>query len=119
MTNSEHKKGGKNGSQDSIAAYFQGMEEILKPLSEKSTKTKDELTISLKLIDAESGKVRACSLDEAESWNWEDFNTMRIINDRQVKSFDHLIDVLCYKELKGDKEVSLYEFPRFMFLCGG
>jgi hypothetical protein len=118
MPNAE-KKLGKNGSQDPIAAYFQEMEEILKPLSEKSTKTKDELTISLNLIDAESGKARPCSLDEAQSWNWEDYHTMRIINDRQVKNFDHLLDVLCYKELKGLNEVNLYEFPRFMFLCGG
>jgi hypothetical protein len=118
MSNAE-KRFGKNGPQDPIAAYFLEMEEILKPLSEKSTKTKDELTISLNLIDAESGKAKPCGLDEAQAWNWEDYHTMRIINDRHIKSFDHLLDVLCYKELKGDKEVNLYEFPRFMFLCGG
>jgi len=119
MAGAEHKKLGKKGSQDSIAAYFKEMEELLKPLSEKSTKAKDELTISLEVIDAESGKVRPCSLDEAKSWDWEYYHTMRIINDRQVKSFDHLIDVLCHKESKGYKEVILYEFPRFMFLSGG
>jgi hypothetical protein len=119
MSIAEQKKCEKSGPKDPIAAYFQEMEEILKPLSEKSTKTKNELTISLRIIDAESGKARPCMLDEAESWNWEDYHTMRIINDRQVRNFDHLIDVLCYKELKGYKEVTLYEFPRFMFLCGG
>jgi hypothetical protein len=118
MSNAE-KRFVKNGPKDPIAAYFLEMEEILKPLSEKSTKTKDELTISLNLIDAESGKARPCGLDEAQSWNWEDYHIMRIINDRHIKSFAHLLDVLCYKELKGDKEVTLYEFPRFMFLCGG
>ena len=119
MSNAEQTKFKKNGPADPFAAYFQEMEELLKPLSEKSSKTKDELTISLKLIDAESGKARPCSLDEAQAWDWEDYHTMRIINDMQVKSFDHLINVLCYRELKGYKEVSLYEFPRFMFLCGG
>lgn len=113
----ERKNG--NGSKDHIADYFRGMEELSNPWVDKSIKSKDELTIKLKLIDAESGKGRLCELNEAQTWDWGDPGTMRIINDRQVMSFKHLIDVLYYKESKGDPEVTMYEFPRFMFLCGG
>jgi hypothetical protein len=111
--------GRKNGSKDHIAEYFRAMEALSNPWADKDFKSKENLTISLKLIDAESGKDRSFDLEEARAWDWGDPQTMRIINDRQVTSFQQLMDILSYKESKGDQEVVLYEFPRFMFLCGG
>ena len=108
-----------NGTKDHIADYFRGMEALSNPWAERSTMSKEELSITLVLIDAETGKRRNCELSEAQTWDWGDPETMRIINDRQVVGFQHLVDILCHKELEGEKEVAMYQFPRFMFLCGG
>lgn len=108
-----------DGTEDKIRDYFQGMEALSDPWADKITKSEEELKIQIRLIDAESGKARPCDLDEARTWDWGDPETLRIINDRQVKSFENLINILCHKEEQGHREVDMYEFPRFMFLCGG
>jgi hypothetical protein len=111
--------GRKNGSRDQIADYFKKMDALSNPWAEARIKAKEELAVRLTLIDAETGKVRPCDLDEARAWDWGDPLTMRIISDRQVTSYEQLVKVLCHREEQGDEEVKLYEFPRFMFLAGG
>jgi hypothetical protein len=111
--------GGGNGTKDPIKTYFESMEALSNPWADAKIKAKEELLVQLTHIDAESGNVRPCDLDEARTWDWGDPQTMRIINDRQVTSYEHLVKILCHREEQGDKEVKLYEFPRFMFLCGG
>lgn len=114
-----HAGDGKGDSENAIAAYFKSMEKLSNPWDDQSTPLKERLTIRLTLIDAESGKARSCGIDEAKTWDWKDPETMRIINDRIVTSFEHLVRILRYKEGQGHQEVELYEFPRFMFLAGG
>ncbi|MCX5817678.1 MAG: hypothetical protein NTX75_15810 [Proteobacteria bacterium] len=111
--------GHNNGQKEQLAAYFQAVEKQLNPWDDSESITKDAPTIRLEVVDAESSKARYCVTDEAKTWDWGDPGTMRIIGDRQVTSFKHLIDILRYKESQGDQEVKLYEFPRFMFLAGG
>jgi len=75
--------------------------------------------IKLKVIDMESGETRTCELEETKDWDWSDTTTMRIVDGRQVTSWDKLVELASYKAQKGDREVKLYEAPRFMLLAGG
>jgi len=77
------------------------------------------LEIKLKIIDMESGETRTCELEETKDWDWSDTTTMRIVDGRQVTSWDKLVELASYKAQKGDREVKLYEAPRFMLLAGG
>jgi hypothetical protein len=108
-----------NGPDDHIAAYFQAVEKLLNPWAGKGIQTKNAPRIRLKVIDVESKKTRFCEFDEAKTWDWGNPEMMRLIDGRQVKSFDNLTDIVCYKAEKGYEEVKIYEYPRFMLLAGG
>jgi hypothetical protein len=58
-------------------------------------------------------------LSEARKWDWTDSTVWRIIDGRQIKSLDSLIEILCHKAEAGAEEAELYEAPRFFFLAGG
>ena len=75
--------------------------------------------ISLKVIDVENGGEQICTLGEARKWDWTNSKIWRVIDGRQIKSLDSLIEILSYKAEEGLEEVELYEAPRFMLLAGG
>jgi hypothetical protein len=111
--------GHNKGQQDRLAAYFQAVEKQLNPWDNSEGATKEALTIRLEVVDVENDNARFCGINEAKAWDWGDPQTMRIIGDRQITSFEHLIAILRYKESQGHQEVKLYESPRFMLLSGG
>jgi len=116
---SERYQGHTDGPKDNIAAYFQAVEEFLDPWAGKGIQTENAPGIRLKVVDVESEKIRFCEFDEAKTWDWGNPEMMRLIDGRQVKSFDNLFDILCYKAENGHREVEILEYPRFMLLAGG
>ena len=75
--------------------------------------------IRLKVLNRETGEYRYCTLDEAQTWDWDDPETWRIIGGWQIKSFQQLLNILYRKMEKGYTEVEMLESPRFMLLAGG
>ncbi|MHB8110038.1 MAG: hypothetical protein ACYDHW_08405 [Syntrophorhabdaceae bacterium] len=102
---------------DHISAYFNAVNEYLDPWAGKGANGKP--TITLTILNMENRQSRNCELTEAQSWDWGDPTTMRLIDGWHVKSYNNLIDILCYKEEKGHKKAELQECPRFMLLSGG
>jgi hypothetical protein len=115
-----HQKGKARISDSAdIKAYFQALDEALTPRVDAGLHSQTELTISLKVIDVENGMTRACPLEEAKTWDWDNEQVIRIIDGRHITSWDKLVEMLSYKAESGRQEVKLYEAPRFMVLAGG
>jgi hypothetical protein len=72
-----------------------------------------------RVLNLENRKSRVCDFTEAKTWDWGDPTIMRLIDGWHVKSYNNLVDILCYKEEIGHKEAELQECPRFMMLSGG
>lgn len=104
---------------DPIAGYFKAVDRQLNPWTGKGEQMNEKPTITLKVVDMENRRTRICEFTEARTWDWGDPTMMRLIDGWHVKSFDNLIDILCYKEQKGHREAELQECPRFMLLSGG
>lgn len=98
---------------------FQALRKFVEPWAGKGIQVKNEPKIRLKVIDMESAATRICEFNEAKTWDWSKPEILRVIDGRQVTSFDCLIEILCYKAEKGYQEVEIYEAPRFMLLAGG
>lgn len=98
---------------------FQALRKFVEPWAGKGIQVKNEPKIRLKVIDMESAATRICEFNEAKTWDWSKPEILRVIDGRQVTSFDCLIEILCYKAEKGYQEVEIYEAPRFMLLVGG
>jgi hypothetical protein len=75
--------------------------------------------IRLILLDRETGQESACTVDEAEEWNWSDPELWRICNGWQITSFDNLLFLLTMKAEKGVEEIEILQSPRFMMMSGG
>lgn len=97
---------------------LQAFKQWVEPWARKGN-PETEPDIRLKVIDMESGDTRTCELEEAKSWDWSDATTMRIIDGVQVTSWDKLVELLSYKAHQGDREVKIYQAPRFILLAGG
>jgi hypothetical protein len=98
---------------------FELLEKSSEPWSGQYDDARSEPKIQLKVIDLENRGTRICSLSEAKKWDWTNPRTWRIIDGRQIKSIDNLIEILSHKAEAGAEEAELYEAPRFMFLAGG
>jgi hypothetical protein len=103
----------------SLSDDFELLEESSEPWAGKYDEAGAEPTIRLKVIDLENRGARISSLSEAKTWDWTNSRTWRIIDGRQIKSLDNLIEILSHKAEAGFEEAELYEAPRFMFLAGG
>ena len=103
----------------SLSDDFELLEQSSEPWAGKYGETKREPKIRLKVIDVENRGERICTLGEARKWDWTNPRIWRVIDGRQIKSLDSLIEILCYKAEGGLEEVELYEAPRFMLLAGG
>jgi hypothetical protein len=119
MAFSGEHQGCANGPDDHIAAYFQAVEECLDPWADSGVRMINEPRIRLRVVDVESGETKICEFNETKTWDWDNPEMMRLVDGRQVKSFDNLMDIVCYKAEKGYEEVKIYEAPRFMILAGG
>jgi len=75
--------------------------------------------MKLKIIDMEMGTEKYVTLSEAQGWKWGDPTTIRMVNGRQVASWEKLAEMARYYEQKGTKELIMYEAPSFMLLGGG
>lgn len=104
---------------DPIASYFMAVDKYLDPWAGKATELNETPMITLRVVNMENRKARVCEFTEAKTWDWKDPTMMRLIDGWHVKSFNNLVDILCYKEQKGHKEAELQECPRFMLLSGG
>jgi hypothetical protein len=104
---------------DHVGAYFQALEQVLEPWAQTNSQGSAEPDVRLKVVDMESGKAKICEFEDARTWDWNNPEIMRLIEGWQVKSYDGLIDMARYKAGKGDREVEVREFPRFMLLSGG
>jgi hypothetical protein len=89
------------------------------PSTGKYNEKRDNPQIKLKVIDVENRTTRTCDFNETKGWNWDNPETMRVIDGWQVTSMEMLLEIMCYKAEKGCEEVELYEAPRFMLLAGG
>jgi hypothetical protein len=98
---------------------FEVLNESSEPWAGKYDEARSEPAIRLKVIDVENRVTRICWLSEARKWDWTNPKIWRVIDGRQIKSLDSLIEILCYKAEAGSEEAELYEAPRFMFLAGG
>ena len=103
----------------SLSDDFELLEKSSEPWAGKYGEARREPEIRLKVIDVENKGERICTLGEARKWDWTNPRIWRVIDGRQIKSLDRLIEMLCYKAEEGLEEVVLYEAPRFMFLAGG
>ena len=103
----------------SLPDEFELLENSSEPWAGRYGETKREPKIRLKVIDVENRGVRICSPNEARKWDWTNPKIWRVIDGRQIKSLDRLMEILCYKADAGSEEAELYEAPRFMFLAGG
>jgi hypothetical protein len=103
----------------SFSDDFEVLRKSSEPWAGKYGEVRSEPKIRLKVIDVENRATRICSLNEARKWDWTNPRIWRVIEGRQIKSLDSLIEVLCHKAETGLEEVELYEAPRFMFLAGG
>lgn len=106
-------------SKDTIESYFKEVEKHLNPWANNDKAKKTMPLVKLEVVDAESGKVRYCEVEETARWDWGDPLTIRIIAGIQIISFEHLVSILQHWEAEGKSQVKLYEFPRFMLLAGG
>ena len=100
------------------AKDFEAFNNLLEPWRKTQPKA-DAKMGKLKVIDMEDGGVRLCEFDEAKTWDWDNPTIMRIVDGRQITSWDKLIEISSYLIEKGCQEVELYEAPRFMMLAGG
>jgi len=103
----------------SLSDDFEFLENSSEPWAGKYDEARREPKIRLKVIDMENSGTRICSLSDAEKWDWTNPRIWRVIDGRQIKSLDSLIEILCYKAEEGLEEAELYEAPRFMLLAGG
>jgi len=103
----------------SLSDDFELLQESSEPWAGKYDEARSEPAVRLKVIDVESRATRICSLSEARRWDWTNPGIWRVIDGRQIKSLDGLIEILCHKAEAGSEEAELYEAPRFMFLAGG
>jgi hypothetical protein len=70
--------------------------------------------LKLKVMYMENGASKVCDAAEAETWEWEDPRTMRIVNGGHVASLSQLMEIVRYQEAKGATEITIIEAPRFM-----
>ena len=98
---------------------FQAIEKAAEPWVGRDPQERNEPTVRLKIVDAESDATRICEPDEVKTWNWKNPRTVITIDGRQVTSFHDLMEILRYKADKGYQEVEVYEAPRFVMFAGG
>ena len=103
----------------SLSDDFEVLRKSSEPWAGKYGEARSEPTIRLKVIDVENRGIRICNLSDARKWDWTNPRIWRVIEGRQIKSLDSLVEILRYKAETGSEEVELYEAPRFMLLAGG
>jgi len=103
---------------DHISQYFKAVDEYLDPWAGKSG-SNGKPKLVFRVLNLENRRSRVCDFTEAKTWDWGDPTIMRLIDGWHVKSYNNLVDILCYKEEIGHKEAELQECPRFMMLSGG
>ena len=108
-----------DGQKKLIRINFQATEKATEPWVGKDPQGRDEPKVRLKVVDAESDATRICEIDEVKTWNWNNPQTLIMVDGRQVTSLNDLIEVLRYKADKGYQEVEVYEVPRFTLFAGG
>ena len=102
-----------------IKVDFQALFEALQPQQEDGARAGELPQIVLRVIDVENGTSEVFPLEEARQWHWGDEQMVRMIDGRQLTSWDGLVEVMAHKAAKGYPEVKLYVAPRFMVLAGG
>ena len=102
-----------------IKADFQTLAEALRPRPDDHARAGDMPQIALRVVDVENGTSEICLLEAARQWDWGDEQTVRLIDGRQLTSWDGLLEVMAHKAAKGYPEAKLYVAPRFMVLAGG
>jgi hypothetical protein len=87
---------------------------LFEPWSVPDNKPVGESKLKLKVMYMETGASKICDAAEAETWEWEDPRTMRIVNGGHVASLSKLMEIIRYQEAKGVMEITIIEAPRFM-----
>jgi len=108
-----------HGDPADIKANFQALSKALQPYVDDHVRVGNMPQIALRVVDVENGTSELCPLEEARQWDWGDEQTIRLIDGRQLTSWDGLIEVMAHKAAKGYPEVKIYVAPRFMVLAGG
>ncbi len=104
------------------AESFKELNRMLEPWKTEMAMSADPESyraVKIKIIDMEADTFRYCRLEEMETWDWHNREQVRIIDGRQVTSFDQLLKMVAYLKGEGYGEIELYEGPRFMMLGGG
>jgi hypothetical protein len=98
---------------------FEAFDTLMEPWrAEKSTATAKR-PIRLKVIDMETSEFRYAELEELRTRDWDNVQMMRLVDGRQITSWEKLAEIVRFMAEEGHEEVELYEAPRFMLLAGG
>ena len=98
---------------------FEALSKKINPWSNAQNSISGEPDITLKVLDAETQKVKTCTLEETKSWDWSNPRTVRVIEGRHITSWSELCDILKYRAERGETEVELHEGPFFLLINGG
>ena len=115
--NASHKAGSNNATKPE--QLFESFDTILEPWREERLKGPAGKPIRLKVIDMETSEFSYVDLDELKTRDWKNPEMMRLVDGRQITSWDSLAETVRFMAEEGFEEVELYEGPRFMLLGGG
>jgi len=110
----ETKKGVLESENDSQLLNFNSIKKLCEPWSNGGNNRKCIPKIKVKVNYREDGTVRQYGYDEAKNWEWNDPKIVRTFSNIHIGSFDKLMDIMCYQEAKGAKEVEIFEAPWFL-----
>jgi hypothetical protein len=116
-------KGSKNGKKSGNHRKlpdFKTFGKLVEPWSHsKASGTDDGLEMTLDFVDMETSESKKCDYREVKDLDWDNTSTLRMLDGRHVTSWEQLLEMLHYKQKKGQKEAKIYEGPRFILLGGG
>jgi hypothetical protein len=120
MYGSRSDGSGNSISREPVTAdHFKAFDELLEPWRAIKLDETGDRQIRIKFIDMESSEFKYVELDELKTLDWKDPQTMRLLDGRQITSWDHLAKMVELMAEEGREEIELYEGPRFMLLGGG
>ena len=74
-------------------------------------KERKEYKIKLTVLDAETGETITCTVAEASTWDWGNWQKVRAIGPWHIYSFERLLAILAQKAESGCEEIDMTEAP--------
>lgn len=93
---------------------FNTIKKLCEPWSATGNELNTEPKIKLKVINKEAGTIQIYEPGEAKKWEWNNPEIMRTFNGIHIGSFNKLMEIIRYQEMKEAEEVTVVEAPWFM-----